>query len=604
MKRSNLHGALLLVLAGCSADSSAPPSNNGGSGQNNKPDASMNTSGGSGGSDVTGGSGGNSDAGSSGTGGTGGSATGGAGDTGQGGSSAGGSGGTVGGSGGASMGGAGGMAGAADASGGSSGGGNTGDGGVLVANGFAVETNNYDNARSGANVKETILTTSNVAPGKFGLLFSRTIVGASYGQPLYVSGVMINGTKRNVVYVATEENNVYAFDADSPTASAPLWSKNLGATLNINSAAFKVNCNDMLGSNDVVGVTSTPVISVADNKIFVAAKGPGTHTLHSLDLATGMPAPGSPANIGTGMADFDPNIHLNRPGLLLSNGIIYVAYGSHCDNFSYHGWIFGYDAKTLTRKMTFNATPDGSRGAIWQSGVGLSTDGTSIYASIGNGSFTGSSVGFSYTSLSSALVVTHKHTISATGGDADPSSGMLLLGDTNQVAAGGKDFKLLLMGKDDLAVKQTVTYGGGGRPEVHSLVFWNGSVGPMLYSWPDDSPLYSYAVGAGTLKQTATNAVRKPAHPGGTLTLSSNGKTPGTGILWATVPEGDAWHSLVDGSFYAFDASDISKAPLWDSTVDPKDDVGKYAKFSSPTVANGKVYLATFSGKLQVYGLK
>jgi hypothetical protein len=506
--------------------------------------------------------------------------------------------------------------GAGGASGGSSGGGPAGSSGNDAAAGgggsapsgpFAVVTDRYDIARSGSNLRETILNTSNVNTSSFGLLFSRSITGYAFAQPLYVEGLMVGGAVHNVVYVVTEHNWVYAFDADAPTPDAPLWSMNLGSPLTLGvGAAYNPGCTDM---RNEVGITSTPVISLADGKIFVVAKVPGDQQLHALDLATGAEAPGSPVSIGqmAGTA-FDPQIHLNRPGLLLLKGTIYIAFGSHCDAGAYHGWLYGYDARTLQLTSVYNTTPTGAQGAIWQSGVGLSSDGTDIFATVGNGtSGTGAAtdvnMGNSVVRLTPAgagLTIAAQYQ-SLVSGDHDLQSGVLLLGDTGQVLAGGKDGAVLLLGQSDLALRGQLSVSG----ELNSFAFWNGSAGPTAYAWPAAMPLHAYRVSAGSLTPAAINAEKTPLHPSSIFTISSNGTTPGTGILWASMPlAGDAWHATATGALYAFDAADVSKPSLWNSTLVAADDVGTFAKYSPPMVANGKVYLATFSGKLLVYGLK
>ncbi len=134
------------------------------------------------------------------------------------------------------------------------------------------------------------------------------------------------------------------------------------------------------------GITSTPVISLADNVIYVVAKTNSNQQLHALDLATGADVTGSPSTIGAGPDDVR-SAHPPQPrGLLLLNGTIYIAYGSHCDAGQYHGWILGYDAKTLQLQSVYSSTPSGSQGAIWQAGVGLASDGKDIWATVGNGS--------------------------------------------------------------------------------------------------------------------------------------------------------------------------------------------------------------------------
>jgi hypothetical protein len=475
-------------------------------------------------------------------------------------------------------------------------------GGGAALSSYAVVTDRYDNARSGANTAETQLTTSNVTAAQFGLLFSRSITGLVYGQPLYAGGISVSGVKHNVVYVATEHNMVYAFDADSASATTPLWSRSLGPSLSL-TTGYNPGCGDMHASGEV-GITSTPVISLPDNVIYVVAKTSTDQQLHALDLGTGADIAGSPSTIGAGPMTFDPKVHLNRPGLLLLNGTIYVAYGSHCDAGNYHGWILGYDAKTLQLQSVFNSTPSGTQGAIWQAGSGLSTDGTDIWVAVGNGSTNGNNTGFSVVRLTpsgGALTIAARYQNNQRVPDNDVQSGVTILGNTGQVVAGNKAGDITLLGQSDLSRKQNLMPAGS----ANLFAFWDGSAGPTLFAWPENGSLYAYRVGAGSLTQMGTNSEQTPEHPGGTFTVSSNGRMPGTGILWATVPVlGDAWHATATGTLYAFDASDVTKHSLWNSDSNAADRLGTYAKFSPPMVANGKVYVATFSGALRVYGLK
>jgi hypothetical protein len=319
---------------------------------------------------------------------------------------------------------------------------------------------------------------------------------------------------------------------------------------------------------------------------------------------TGAEASGSPVTIGAGMADFNPNIHLNRPGLLLLNGVVYIAFGSHCDYSAYHGFVFGYDAATLQRQRTYNTTANGSQGAIWQSGTGLSSDGTNVFVAVGNGSTGNGNMGQNVLELApagSTMTVAHNYQIGSNGDNDLGSSGVAIMGGLGQLVTGDKDGDLLLVGKTDFQLKQKIGLGG----EVHNVVFWDGSAGPMVFAWPDGGGLRSFRATNGMLTAAGTNAERHPSHPAGIFTISSNGAMPGTGIVWASIVDGgDAWHNVADGALYAFDAANIAAPSLWNSLIAPADDVGRFAKFSPPTVANGKVYLATFSGKLQVYGLK
>jgi len=228
--------------------------------------------------------------------------------------------------------------------------------------------------------------------------------GQVYAQPLYVPGVSINGGVHNVVILATENDSVYAYDADS--SGAPLWKASMvdaahGASAGETAltSATTTGCGDM----PHVGITSTPVIDPISKTIYVEAKSTnGTnyfHRLHALDLLTGDEKAPGPVRIaatvsGTGDGSsngqlvFDNLHHLNRPGLLLVNGTIYIAYASHCDTSPFHGWLFAYDAATFTQKSVYVTTPNGGMGGFWMSGAGVAADASgNIFIASGNGTF-------------------------------------------------------------------------------------------------------------------------------------------------------------------------------------------------------------------------
>ena len=262
-----------------------------------------------------------------------------------------------------------------------------------------VLTQHNDNNRTGANLNETVLNTSNVNANQFGKLFSRSVDGQIYAQPLCVPNVSIpNQGTHNVVYVATMHNGVYAFDADDPEASAPLWRVNLGP-----SVPWQDTATLYPDINSEVGITSTPVIDVPKKTLYLVAKTKENNSyiqrLHALDIATGKEKPGSPVLIQaslTGSGDgrlngtisFDPLKQLNRPGLLLLDDVVYIAFGSHGDVDPYHGWVLGYSATTLQQVTAYNTTRTGTRAGIWQGGQGLAADASGhIYLMTGNGTF-------------------------------------------------------------------------------------------------------------------------------------------------------------------------------------------------------------------------
>jgi hypothetical protein len=516
---------------------------------------------------------------------------------------------------------------------------------LLVALPFAAQVNvltqHNDISRTGANLNETVLNTSNVNVSKFRKQFSRIVNGQIYAQPLVVSGVsMPNQGTLNVVYVATEKNNVYAFDADNPTASAPLWQVNLGTPVPWQETTCSTSDTD-----PVIGITGTPVIDTQSGTIYLVSKtkvnGSYFQKLHALDIMTGHPKPGSPIVIratihGTGngssggLLSFDPLKQLNRAGLLLLNGVVYIAFGSHCDAHPYHGWVFAYDATALAQMSVFNTTPNAEMSGIWQSGQGLVADRNGdIYCMTANGSFDantgGTSYGESFVKLTTpGLTVADWFTpynfSTLTSGDMDlGSAGPLLLPNTSLLVGGGKQgmFYLVdsnLMGHYSAAGDQVIQSFQAASGSIHgSPVYWNSpNQGSLVYLWGDLDRLKAFKFANGTFQTTPiatgnlqlTGGTGPHAVVGAMLSLSANGSKPGSGIIWATRSNGgNANHMTVPGALHAFDASNVA-VELWNNQQNlARDDFGNWAKFCPPTIANGKVYLATFSNQLVVYGL-
>lgn len=505
---------------------------------------------------------------------------------------------------------------------------------VLLAQ-TPVLTQHNDSGRTGQNLNETVLNTSNVNVNQFGKLFSMTVDGQIYAQPLYVSQVTISGAVHNVVYVATENDSVYAFDADNGVL---LWHASTGTP--VPSTAI---CCNYLNMTPSIGITATPVIDLGSNTMYVVAKSEDTtngtfhQKLHALDIATGAEKFGAPVEITAsvagsggssinGIINFDPLHQLNRPGLLLLNGIVYLGFGSTGDKPDWHGWVLGYNATTLQQVAVYNDTPNGDQAGIWEGGQGLVADSASnIYVMTGNGTFDvntgGSDYGDSVLKLgtSSGLVVLDyftpdtQNTLNSLDLDLG-GGGLMLIPGTSLVVGGGKDGILRListnnMGKFNMTSNNDVQeFQATSGHIMGGPVYWNSpNNGPVIYLWGPGDYLKAFAFANGAL-QTSPVSKSTMTIPAGNsnaspMSVSANGSQAGTGIIWAPGSySGDADSQIVPGILRALDASNVS-TELWNSKQNARDDLGNYAKFCPPTIANGKVYLATFSNQLVVYGL-
>jgi hypothetical protein len=518
----------------------------------------------------------------------------------------------------------------------------------------SVLTQHNDIGRTGQNINETILTTSNVNVNQFGRLFNLPVRGQVYAQPLYVPNVTINGSAHNVLIVATELEYVYAFDAD--TKAAPLWQVSLvdkahgaGTSEHPLTSSRAIGCTDM---QPFIGISSTPVIDPSSGTIYVEAKSAKgstyIHRLHALDLATGSergPGPVVITAVADGTGDgsqggkliFDSLHELNRPGLLLLNGSIYVAFASHCDFGPYHGWLFAYDAATFAQQSVFVTTPNGGLGGFWMSGAGIAADAASIYISSGNGSFDTKNVPatelgdtvmkFATTGgeLSLQDYFTPSDQACLTNNDTDlGSGGVLVLPDQpgtypHIMVAAGKEGAIYVVNRDQLTTGNQHYRGAGNcvthDPEIleesasgalggmfSTPAYWNGT----LYFWGSRDTLKSIPLvnGLPAFTQTKANST-SIGFPGATPSISSNGLTSGSAILWAidSSQYGSPGPGPGPAVLYAFDATDISNQ-LWSSTLAPhnRDRAGNAVKFSVPTVVNGKVYIGN-SASVAVYGL-
>ncbi len=505
-----------------------------------------------------------------------------------------------------------------------------------------VLTRNYDNARTGANLSETVLTQANVNASQFGKLFQLQVDDQVYAQILYASSVSIAGGTHNVIYVATANNTVYAFDAD--TAGPPLWQRNFnGSGRPTRNNEVGGACGTYRDFSANIGIVGTPVIDGGTGAMyFVTRTVEGSSTvqrLHAVDMTTGNERAGSPVAItatvpGTGdgavngVVSFNPVTQNQRPALSLSGSNVYIGWASFCDTRPYHGWMMAYDAATLAQISAFNVTPNGSQAGIWMAGgaPAIAANGD-VFVPTGNGTFDGSvNFGQSMLRLSPGALsrldfFTPSNFASLNNGDLDlASAGPVLLPGTSLLVAGGKEGKGYLLNTASLGGEVSgdtqipqfwqavdTTLRPGNTHHIHnSMVAWRAPQGLNVYVWGENDFMRAYRFNATTQKLNTPAAlvggIAPPVGmPGGIMSLSANGSTAGTGIVWVTTPRaGDANQAVVPGIVYAFNAETL--ALLWSSATTVGDDSYNLAKGAGPMVANGKVYVASLSNVVSVYG--
>ena len=501
----------------------------------------------------------------------------------------------------------------------------------------------YDAGLSGAALRETRLNTSNVVPGTFGLVFKLPVDDAIFAQPLYVPKVLINQVAHNVLYVATMSDTLYAFDADS--GGAPLWTLNLaslvGATpVPIAQFAFSGNRN-IVGN---LGVLSTPVIDLSTNTLYAVActlegvtpstpSGTMVYRLHAIDIRTGAPRAGSgvPITGSFGGSTFDARYQTQRVSLTLSGNQVVFGFAAVELEYAggYVGWVMAHDKRTLAQSGVFATVTTGNRGGgVWQSGRAPVVDPQGfVYVFVGNG------YGHGYDGVQdfseSVLKLdpanglklidwfTPGNWSALDNGDLDlSSSGPMLIPGTSLIAGGGKTGYLYVLntanlGKYNAEDDQVVQKLQISTSEIRGgPVYWRRSAangGPLMYNWGVYGSLKAFPFSGTTFATTpsAQSSVTNQIFPGGILTLSANGEARGSGVLWATAAAGgDAENNPpVPGVLYAFDAGNVA-SELWNSNMNAaQDSFGNFAKFVPPLVANGRVYVATWSNQVAVYGL-
>jgi len=500
-----------------------------------------------------------------------------------------------------------------------------------------VTTSQYDNSRTGATLNEKSLTPQNVNAKQFGKLGAFKVDGAVYAQPLFLPAVEVPGKgTHDVLFIATEHDSVYAFDADRP-GDPPLWHVSF---LDKARGVVPVSEDDAQCPfiRPEVGITSTPVIDLKSGTLYVLARTKIRHTagrdeyfqhLHALAITSGVEkfggpklisasVPGKGAGTANGQVAFDA-LHENpRAALLLANDAVYLTWASSCDVDPYHGWVMAYDSQTLAQRAVLNVNPDGSEAGIWLSDTGPAADAEgNIYVPTGNGTFDAGSGGRDYgdsvlklaldgSSLAIRDYFTPHDQDRISDADSDVgSSGPLLLPDQpgshrHLLLQPTKDSTIYVIDRDQMGkfhrdsdqLVQTVHMGGGG---YGAMAYWNGHA---FFAASDDY-LRSYAIKNGQLTVSESSAL-KFENPGATPSVSADGKK--NAIVWAITTK--TWNGADNrpAILYAFDATKLGQ-PLYTSEQNSQRDRAAMAtRFVIPVVVNGRVYFAA-RGEVEVYGL-
>jgi len=490
-----------------------------------------------------------------------------------------------------------------------------------------------DLARTGQMLAETTLTLANVNSATFGKLRFLPADGKVDAQPLFVTNLMIGTAAHNVVYVVTEHDSVYAYDADSGNA---LWQISLAAAGETSSP--DPGCTDITPE---IGITSTPVIdrSRGPNGALYAvamttdASGNVHHRLHAIDLATGAELfggpteiaatyPGSGAEGANGVLTFTPALHTERAALTLVNGTIYMGWTAHCMSGNYNGWLMAYSEDTLQQTSALPVTPNGSQGSIWMAGSGMASDGASVYFIDGNGTFNPTlnaqgfpvdgDLGDAFIKLSATptLVATDYFAmydvVAQAAADNDFGSGGAMLlpdqtasdGTVKHLAVGaGKDTHIYLVDRDNMGkfnsttnnIRQeligVLTGGIWGSPAYFNSVVYYGGQTDALKALPIANALLATTPSS----QSPTTF----AYPGATPAISANGTS--NGIVWA------AENGTV-GALHAYDATNLAHELYNSNQAGTRDQFGPGNKFITPMIADGKVYVGATNG-VAVYGL-
>lgn len=511
---------------------------------------------------------------------------------------------------------------------------------------FDVLTRSYNLRRNSVNHQEHVLHPDNVNKDSFGRLFSRKVDGHVYAQVLYAHNVPTHARGvKNLIFVATMSNKVYAFDADDPDADEPIWKLDLGPPVPLSDRTLGRKCvlayyqdkyRDIYHS---VGVVSTPVIDRSTYIMYVVnmnkdGAGPSSyrHRIRGIDIRSGravlgpeiinLQVPGVGVGSSKGVVSLYPLTQLQRSSLALYDGVVYFGFGAFCDTNPYHGWIAGYDARTLDLRKVWCSTPNDKEGSVWNAGEGITIDEDTgnLMVVTANGYFDAGRQ-----SYGSAFVVLDSKEDDENGmmkvvGYSKPDDdelgvlGVLHMPETGYMITASKNAKLwivdpnrMTMDNSDDAIVRMMPF----PKHVHGTPVWwkrNNDNRRFVYLWGMyDRPRQFELVDDGGGRMLLSNYSDYPdrpfsSFPGGFMTLSSDGTSDSSAIVWAWVPIGeqlfgrnDSNHGVVPGQLYAFDANDISNL-LWHSEqVQERDGIQYYSKFNRPMVSVGRVYVPTFS---------
>ena len=512
---------------------------------------------------------------------------------------------------------------------------------LCVAAQVTVATYHNDNGRTGQNLQETTLTLSNVNSTQFGKLFSQTVDGFMYAQPLYVPNVKIKSVTHNVVFAATMNDSVYAFDADSNTGSnaSPLWKVNFtNPAKGITTVSTSdVDCSDPITTK--IGIMSTPVIDTSTGTLYTIARtkesGVFYQRLHALDITSGAEKFGGPIVIsasvsGTGKGSkngtlsFDPLVQNQRAALLLQNGLVYIGWGSLCDKNAYHGWLMAYSSSTLAQKAVWVTTPNASEGAIWESGNGPAGDVSfNTFFPVANGTFDVNTGGKDYgqaivklsppsgTTFPVADYFEPYDGTNLDSGDHDiGSGGLLLLPDqtggphVHLLVQSDKIGNIYLVNRDNMGHfnssnnNEIVQYlAGADKGMWNSPAWWNNNV--YFGASTDVLKDFSFNPTTGLLSTIpASETAKSFGYPGTTPSISANQTS--NAILWTLNNSG--YKTSGNAVLHAYNATNLGTELYNSSQKSSRDNAGPAVKFTVPTIANGKVYVGTQT-KLTVYGL-